>query len=191
MALKRPPPPPGGELRPCLISGNGREKKSGRGKRGKEGEDGGRIGERMGKGGGTSEIWLRLGENLVGARVEGIVGREDEGAGRGGSSLPERCRREGHGGERGVAGQRAGHTVDRAWLASHWLQVWSGVGRQVRGQRTRVGGVENWRASVSLLNFHLAASRVEEARLEQGLLPRVHSRGLLPARVSSSSSLHG
>ena len=80
MALKRPPPPPGGELRPCLISGNGREKKSGRGKRGKEGEDGGRIGERMGKGGGTWEIWLRLGENLVGARVEGIVGREDEGA---------------------------------------------------------------------------------------------------------------
>ena len=80
MALKRPPPPPGGELRPCLISGNGREKKSGRGKRGKEGEDGGRIGERMGKGGGTWEIWLRLGENLVGARVEGNVGREEGGA---------------------------------------------------------------------------------------------------------------
>ena len=75
-ALKRPPPPPGGELRPCLISGKGREKKSGRGKRGKD------WGRRGGEGneGGTWEIWLRLGENLVGARVEGIVGREEGGA---------------------------------------------------------------------------------------------------------------
>ena len=84
MALKSPPAPPGGELLPCRISGKGREKKSGRWnwgnawgeRRGTEGEEGRRGAE----GKGAWEIWLRPGENLVGARVEGILGREEAGA---------------------------------------------------------------------------------------------------------------